>query len=144
MAVGGTTLGLNTDNTWKIETSWGGSSSGISAYEPQPSYQSSVVSQSKTKRTNPDVSYDANPNTGLAVYDSTISEPDYPSSSGAEYGWSEFGGTSVGAPQWAALSAIADQGRNLVGESPIDANDPQEALKIFYASSRGVPRHHDR
>ncbi len=100
IAVGGTTLKLNTDSTWKNETGWSGSGGGISAYEPQPSYQSGVVTQSSTRRTNPDVSYNADPSVGFAVYDSTTYKPDYPSSSGAQYGWSWLGGTSVGAPQW--------------------------------------------
>jgi hypothetical protein len=108
LAVGGTSLNLNSNNTWNSETGWGygpwsqwygGSGGGISRYEPKPSYQSSVT-QSSFRRTNPDVSYVADPNTGLTVYDSYGSG-----------GWVVFGGTSVGAPQWAALVALVDQGR---------------------------------
>jgi len=108
LAVGGTSLNLNSNNTWNSETGWGygswsqwygGSGGGISRYEPKPSYQSSVT-QSSFRRTNPDVSYVADPNTGLTVYDSYGSG-----------GWAVFGGTSVGAPQWAALVALVDQGR---------------------------------
>src|SRR5207249_11489612 len=62
-----------------------------------PSYQSSVT-QSSARRTTPDVSYVADPRTGLAVYDSYGSG-----------GWAVFGGTSVGAPQWAGLVAVANQ-----------------------------------
>src|SRR5262249_19164618 len=35
-------------------------------------------------------------------------------------GWVNVGGTSAGAPQWAALIAIADQGRALSGQSSLD------------------------
>jgi hypothetical protein len=55
----------------------------------------------------PDVSYDADPNTGFAVYDSLPF--------GGSSGWQEVGGTSAGSPQWAALVAIANQGRELAG-----------------------------
>jgi subtilase family serine protease len=58
------------------------------------------------------VAYDADPNTGFAVYDSM---PD----SGVQ-GWQIAGGTSAGAPQWAGLFAIADQGRALAGKHSLD------------------------
>jgi hypothetical protein len=106
VAVGGTVLNLNGDNTWKSETGWSGSGGGISSYVSKPSYQSSVT-QSSTKRTIPDVSYDASPSTGVYVYDSPY--------------WYGVGGTSAGAPQWAGLVAIADQGRTLAGKGTLDS-----------------------
>ncbi|HTU92785.1 MAG TPA: hypothetical protein VMF69_22075, partial [Gemmataceae bacterium] len=115
LAVGGTTLTLTSSNNWASETAWSGSSGGISAYEKLPSYQVAAVTNNPnipggtpTTRTVPDVAYDANPNTGFAVYDSFD-----------ESGWLEIGGTSDAAPQWAALIAIADQGRALNGESTL-------------------------
>src|SRR5207245_349269 len=64
VAVGGTTLNLNADNSYQSETGWGYSSSsqgafiasggGISQYETEPAYQQGV--QSLGKRTAPDVS----------------------------------------------------------------------------------------
>ena len=66
-------------------------------------YQKGVVTQSSTARANPDVSYDADPNTGFPVYDSY--------NNGTADPWGQWGGTSDAAPQWAALTAIADQGR---------------------------------
>jgi subtilase family serine protease len=70
VAVGGTTLDLDSQNNISSETGWSGSGGGISADEPQPSYQQGVVTQSTSRRTNPDVAYDANPATGVPVYDS--------------------------------------------------------------------------
>src|SRR5439155_1476775 len=35
---------------------------------------------------------------------------------GGQSGWFQVGGTSAGAPQWSALLAIADQGRQLAGK----------------------------
>ena len=52
----------------------GGGGGGISAYETQPSYQAGVVSSAYSTqprpRTYPDVSADANPYTGVPIYDS--------------------------------------------------------------------------
>ena len=51
----------------------------------------------------PDVSYNGNPGTGYAVYDS-VGISGYA-------GWFQVGGTSAGTPQWAALIAIANSMR---------------------------------
>jgi hypothetical protein len=123
LAVGGTTLYLNHDNTWKSETGWSGSGGGISQFESQPAYQKGVVTQSTTMRTNPDVSYDADPNTGFAVYDSFTYGTSTP--------WAQIGGTSAGAPQWSALIAIADQGRVQAGLRSLDG--PGETLPLIYS-----------
>jgi hypothetical protein len=121
LAVGGTTLpNLDTAGDYTSESAWSGSGGGISSYEAQPSYQQGVVTQTSTYRTNPDVSYDADPNTGFPVYDSY--DPTGP--------WLEFGGTSDAAPQWAALVAIADQGRAAAGEPSLDG--PTQLLPMLY------------
>lgn len=116
LAVGGTTLSTTTTGSYVGETAWSDSGGGTSVYEAEPTYQTSV--QSTGARTTPDVSYDANPSTGYAVYDSVS----YDGTSG----WSEVGGTSAGAPQWSAIIAIADQGRVAAGESTL--NGAQGAL----------------
>lgn len=95
VGVGGTSLKVDSSGNWLSETGWSGSGGGSSQYETKPSYQNGVVNGSK--RASPDVAYDADPNTGVSVY--------------YNGGWWKFGGTSVGAPQWSALIAIADQGR---------------------------------
>ncbi len=87
LSVGGTSLTLKSGN-YSSETAWSGSGGGVSRYEPEPSWQRSL--QSYGTRTNPDVAYDANPSTGVAVYDSYGSG-----------GWAVYGGTSISAPQWA-------------------------------------------
>ncbi len=131
VAVGGTALTVGSGGTYGSETGWSGSGGGPSAYETRPSYQTGVVTQT-TKRANPDVAYDASPNTGFAVYDSFTGGG----------GWLQVGGTSAGAPQWAALFAIADQGRALAGKPALNATDPQEALKLLYANA-GTSAFHD-
>ncbi|HMC65631.1 MAG TPA: hypothetical protein VKI65_11895, partial [Gemmataceae bacterium] len=90
-------------NRTSAETAWSSGGGGASGNEAEPGYQVSYGIVSNGRRGTPDVSYDANPNTGFAVYDST--------SYFGQSGWQVFGGTSAGAPQWAALVALADQGR---------------------------------
>jgi subtilase family serine protease len=109
VAVGGTTLKLNSSGGYGSETGWSGSGGGSSIYENEPSYQNSA--QSSGVRTNPDVAYNANPNTGYAVFDTV--------SYSGQTGWFEVGGTSAGAPQVSALVAIANQGRTLAGKTAL-------------------------
>jgi subtilase family serine protease len=91
VGVGGTSLYLKSDNTRSSETAWSGSGGGISQYESAPSWQSGW--SGLANRGVPDVSYLADPNTGvLVVYQNNLYV---------------FGGTSVGAPQWAALVALS-------------------------------------
>ncbi len=101
-SVGGTTLYLDSSNNLISETAWSGSGGGISSYEFEPSCQ--YAWQSSGHRSVPDVSYDGDPNSGMAVYDSTAYQ--------GYTGWWTVGGTSAGAPQWAALVAIANAGRS--------------------------------
>ena len=92
----------------------GGGGGGISADESQPSYQSGVVSAfSTTQRTYPDVSADANPNSGVPVYDAY--------DDGTSTPWNnDNGGTSLSCPIWAGIIAIADEGRALAGQGSLD------------------------
>ncbi len=124
LSVGGTALSVGASGLYASETGWGGSGGGPSAYESRPTYQNGVVTQT-TMRANPDVSYDASPYTGFAVYDSVPS-------TGNGTGWLQVGGTSAGAPQWAALLAIADQGRALSGQSALNSSNPQEVMTTLY------------
>jgi hypothetical protein len=125
LAVGGTALTLGTGNVWASESGWSGSGGGPSAYEPQPTYQKGVVTQTSSQRANPDVAYDASSSTGFAVYDSVPYN-------GTTYDWIKVGGTSAGTPQWAALLAIADEGRALTDQPALDSANPEEVMDILY------------
>jgi subtilase family serine protease len=125
LGVGGTALALGTNNVWSSETGWSGSSGGPSIYEAQPSYQTGVVTQTSSSRAAPDVAYDASPSTGVDVYDS------YPYER-TTLGWVGVGGTSVGAPNWAALIAIADQGLTASSKPALDSTNPQQVMDILY------------
>jgi subtilase family serine protease len=105
IGVGGTSLTLDSHGTYLSESAWSGSGGGLSAYEHQPLYQAQfgIPDDSRGVRGVPDVSYNANPGTGYAVYDSVAI-------SGAS-GWFQIGGTSAAAPQWAAVVAIANSTR---------------------------------
>jgi len=109
VAVGGTTLNF-TNGVFTSETAWSSGGGGISADEPEPTYQKNY-GISLSGRGTPDVSYDADPNSGVSVYDST---PYLYYGSG----WFEVGGTSAGAPQWAGLAALTNQGRS----TPLTSN----------------------
>lgn len=115
LAVGGTSLTVS-GNSYVSESGWGngtssgsagGSGGGVSSQESQPAYQKGVVTQTSSGRALPDVSMLADPNTGVPVYDSWDFGASTPWIPGYE------GGTSLAAPMWGALVAIADQGRNI-------------------------------
>ncbi len=121
VAAGGTTLTLGDDGTYQNEIGWGSSGGGISQYESEPSYQEGV--QSTGYRTIPDVSFDSDHNPGVAGYDS------YDNTGGGP--WDVMGGTSLAAPAWAALIAIADQGRVAMGGTTLDG--PSQTLPALYS-----------
>jgi subtilase family serine protease len=98
IAVGGTTLTFNADGTLASETAWSGSGGGISAFQPKPAFQT-TYGIAGTKRAIPDVSYNADPASGMSVFDSTPMQN--------KSGWFKVGGTSAGAPQWAAIQALS-------------------------------------
>jgi subtilase family serine protease len=98
-AVGGTSLS-SSGGTYS-ETAWSGAGSGCSRYTAQQSWQTGKV-KNCSKRALADVSAVADPNTGVAVYDSTAYQ-------GAS-GWLRFGGTSVAAPVIAGVYALANNG----------------------------------
>jgi subtilase family serine protease len=112
VAVGGTTLTVDAAGNYISESGWSGSGGGVSQFEPQPGYQKGVVTQSTTMRTTPDVAFDADPNTGVAVFDST----DF----GASTPWEQIGGTSLACPCWAGIIAITNQDRARVGLGTLD------------------------
>jgi subtilase family serine protease len=97
VSVGGTSLYLDANNNRSSEVAWSSSGGGLSTYYGAPTWQSGWSAY--LKRGVPDVSYDADPNTGVLVYDSVNG------------GWYAVGGTSAGAPQWAAAIALANQSR---------------------------------
>lgn len=101
-AVGGTSLtysGTGSGLVWNPQTVWSGAGAGCFAYETMPTWQDNSSYDLSTvcaRRQVGDVSAVADPNTGVAVYD-TYGEP----------GWMVFGGTSASTQIVGAMYGLA-------------------------------------
>ena len=91
-SVGGTSLVTASNARGWSETVWSGSGSGCSSYESKPKWQTDTGC---SNRTDNDTAADANPNTGVAIYDTYD-----------QGGWLEVGGTSVSSPIIASVFAL--------------------------------------
>ena len=104
-AAGGTTLKLS-GTTETSETGWSGSGGGISTFFAKPSFQSKLT---YARRAVPDLSADANPNTGVLVI-----------VNGQE---KQYGGTSVASPVLAGLIGLVNATRLADGKATIGLLD---------------------
>lgn len=117
IAVGGTSLNLTSSGARRSEYGWDGSGGGVSRVEAEPSWQKAMGllafypvrmfrhnPSASGRRLIPDVSFDADPETGVSVYcayaqdDGNTEQP----------GWFVIGGTSLGAPCWGGVIAVLD------------------------------------
>jgi subtilase family serine protease len=102
VSVGGTKLTF-TNGSLTSETGWTSGGGGCSVYETAPAAQSASAGYTKAgcagKRATPDVSLDADPASGVSVYDTTPYN--------GQTGWFTVGGTSASSPMWAARSAVS-------------------------------------
>ena len=110
VAVGGTSTVRAANARGWSETAWSGAGSGCSAYVTKPSWQKDAC----VNRNVADVSANADPNTGVAVYDST------PSEGGS--GWEVVGGTSESSPIVASVFALAGNTASQNAASGLYAN----------------------
>jgi subtilase family serine protease len=117
-AVGGTSLVAAPKKArgWK-ETVWSGAGSGCSRYISKPSWQ---TDKKCSNRTVSDVSAVADPNTGVAVYD-TYNQP----------GFEVFGGTSVATPIIASVYGLAGN------ESSINPGYPYSHTSSLFDVKKG-------
>jgi len=99
------------------ETAWSGSGGGPSKYESRPGFQSVISSIVGSQRGTPDFSFDANPSTGVSVYDSTSCQ--------GLSGWLTFGGTSVASPSLAGIVNSA--------ASTNSTSKTQDELSLIYS-----------
>ncbi len=131
VSVGGTNLQIQTNGAYISESVWNNNNGwatggGISTQEAIPSYQSGlhgINGASTTNRNVPDVSADADPNSGVFVYDSW--------NEGSGGTWWQVGGTSLSCPLWAGMIGIVNQGRALAGESTL--NGYTQTLPMLYS-----------
>ncbi|MEA2311500.1 MAG: hypothetical protein QOE28_1468 [Solirubrobacteraceae bacterium] len=102
ISVGGTTLHF-TSGAFSGETGWSSGGGGCSGYETPTTAQASFSQYAQAncggKRATPDVSLDADPASGVSVYDTTRYQ--------GKSGWFSVGGTSASSPMWAGRSAVA-------------------------------------
>ncbi len=92
VSVGGTTIERDGSGNFTGETCWWRSGGGMSAEEARPSYQGIIKKLVGNFRGIPDISFDGDPNTGVAVYSTSYCG-----------GWCITGGTSIGAPALAGV-----------------------------------------
>jgi kumamolisin len=124
ISAGGTSIIRDKMGNFVMETGWStdttapagqksGGSGGPSLYEARPSYQNSIMRIVGRARGTPDISFDADPKTGVCVY------------STAHGGWFKDGGTSAAAP---ALSGIINAANRRSKSS-------QEELNYIYSNA---------
>jgi subtilase family serine protease len=106
--VGGASLNADADGNYQSETVWNGfgaTGGGVSQQFAEPSYQSVLPSLTQAllakHRGVPDVAYNSDPVTGIAVFVSFLP--------GINTFALAIGGTSAASPQWAGIAAIANQ-----------------------------------
>ena len=126
VCAGGTSVNRITQHLFANETTWSGSGGGASQYESEPSYQVLNITPQNSPnislngmRGAPDLSFDANPNTGVSVYDSTRCQ--------GLSGWLVFGGTSVASPSLAGIV-------NWAGSNYTDSNTELNTIYSCYAN----------
>ncbi|HEX4053335.1 MAG TPA: S53 family peptidase [Tepidisphaeraceae bacterium] len=127
LAVGGTSLQLDSSGKYAGETTWDDDSGigggGTSIVEGEPTYQNGV--QASGFRTTPDVAFDADLTTGFY---------------GIENGTLAVMGTAnAAAANWAGLIALADQGRAINGLNPLDSSDLTNGLLPMLYALYGTP-----
>jgi subtilase family serine protease len=103
LTVGGTTLKVTSSGSYIKETAWAGTGGGYTN-QSEPRYQSSVkITDTYRTLAKPDVAADANPSTGVWIYNQ---------------GWGVVGGTSVSSPLWAGFMADVNEIRADSGLGP--------------------------
>ncbi len=111
------------------ETAWSSTAGGLSAYEPEPDFQEGT--QTSNKRDDNDVAFLADPATGVLVY-STATPANGPVTPGAYYC---IGGTSLACPCWAAILALVNQQRALIGKAGLTFVQLEQTIYNFLAST---------
>jgi kumamolisin len=117
VSCGGTSVNRTTRGVLVNETGWSDTGCGVSSYETRPAFQNGVAGVVGNKRGVSDLSFDADPNTGVYIYDSTPV--------GGESGWWILGGTSLSAPSLAGVVNVA------AGTNGFAANTAAEEARIY-------------
>jgi kumamolisin len=149
VGVGGTNLQLTSSGGYSSESVWSdstdtsnsaegvGGGGGYSTYFAKPSYQTGTGVSSNTKRHVPDVSADADPNTGYSVYCSVTAA----GCSTGSAAWTEVGGTSAAAPLWAAV--VTDTNAYLASLNDSTLGNVNAELYTLFNTSQTYSAYHD-
>lgn len=122
VAVGGTSLTRSSSPRGWTETVWSGAGSGCSGYDAKPAWQKDTGCHTRAIA---DVAAVADPETGVAVYDST------PDPISRQAGWMIFGGTSAAAPLIAATYALAGTPARDISAASLLYHQPNELFDVF-------------
>lgn len=126
VALGGTYLQLDANNQRTSESVWfnnanSATGAGVSQYMPEPAFQLGV--QQTGHRSVPDLSMVADPNSGVYVVYGPSNQV-----------FTNVGGTSLSAPMFAGVMALANQGRALNGLPAWNSDDLLAALYSLASS----------
>jgi len=104
VSAGGTSVSRDPNfGSFLLENTWQAAGQGSSVIEPRPAFQNIVQFVVGAGRGTPDLSFDANPSTGVWVYDTNAA---------LGTGWFVVGGTSVASPALAGIVNAAGGFRN--------------------------------
>ena len=111
------------------EKAWSSGGSGCAKYEPQPTFQGNIPALNAvcpSNRATADIAADADPASGLAVYDT---QPDCSGSTACD--WVQVGGTSLASPLVASMYALA--GTPVEGTYPVTYpyQDTSQSADLF-------------
>ena len=136
LAVGGTSLSLNADNSYNSETGWGYHSDSMGRLSAPAAGSACTNPNRRTSRASRPPAAEPPPMSpsspirppGPGSPTRTISVPSNP--------WEVVGGTSLSAPCWAGLIALANQGRAAAGQPALDSFSPTETQQDLYNLSQ--------
>jgi len=123
VAAGGTTINRDAQGNAVSETGWMESGGGPSEFESRPKFQDGIENIVGATRGTPDFSFDADPASGVSIYDSVLFEQ--------MSGWWVIGGTSVASPSLAGIVNAAAH------KAPSTADELTAVYKIY--ASRFYP-----
>ncbi|RKE20344.1 protease pro-enzyme activation domain-containing protein [Streptomyces sp. TLI_171] len=126
--VGGTNLKVS-GTTYSSESAWSTAGGGVSTQFAKPTWQTGT-GVSGTMRTVPDVSSNADPNSGFAIYTQGTSAP----------GWQVYGGTSAAAPLWSGFAALYNQ-KAAAAAKPVLGEANPKIYAVTNSSSYGTSFH---
>ncbi|MEU6231722.1 protease pro-enzyme activation domain-containing protein [Kitasatospora sp. NPDC047058] len=122
--VGGTNLKVS-GSAYSSESAWSTAGGGVSTVFAKPSWQTGT-GVSGTMRTVPDVSSNADPASGFAIYTAG--------------GWQVYGGTSAAAPLWSGYAAQFNQKAKAAGQPVLGEASPK-LYAVANSSSYGSTFH---